>query len=142
VVADHLPAPTTDPEFYTPCVRAGGRLPHAWIDERERRVSTLDLIGDNELTLLVSESSRPAWEIAAADLPVRLKVLGEIHRQVWSTPVPGADPDALLVRPDGHIGALLRSVADDAPALRSALRAVKVPLPECDTEIADLPHRS
>ena len=29
---DGLPPPPIDPEFYMPCVRAGGRLPHSWVE--------------------------------------------------------------------------------------------------------------
>ena len=31
-------------KFYSPHLRAGGRLPHSWVEAREGRVSTLDLV--------------------------------------------------------------------------------------------------
>jgi len=48
LIGDRLPPPVSDPEFYIPSVRAGGRLPHIWLEDGDRRVSTLDLV-DREL---------------------------------------------------------------------------------------------
>ena len=33
-------SPVNDPEFYLPSARAGGRLPHIWLKDRNRRVSS------------------------------------------------------------------------------------------------------
>jgi hypothetical protein len=77
-------SPHGDPEFYTCCVRAGGRPPHSWIDDRGRRVSTLDLVSRNELTLLVSAESRTAWSLAAEELSMSVASLGDCERSVFS----------------------------------------------------------
>jgi 2-polyprenyl-6-methoxyphenol hydroxylase-like FAD-dependent oxidoreductase len=124
VMDDGLPPPGNDPEFYTPCVRAGGRLPHTWIEDRGRRVSTLDLVSRNELTLLVSAESRTAWSLAAEELSMSVASLGDCERSVFHTAVAGADPDALVVRPDGHIVAALHSARHGAASLRQALLVV------------------
>jgi len=54
-------------------------------------------------------------------------LVGDEGREVFHTGVPGADPDALVVRPDGHIVAALRSDRHGAASLRQALLVVAVP---------------
>jgi hypothetical protein len=129
VMDDGLSPPRYDPQFYIPCVRAGGRLPHTWIEDRGRRVSTLDLVSGNELTLLVSAESRTAWSLAAEELSMSVASLGDCERSVFHTAVAGADPDALVVRPDGHIVAALRSDRHGVASLRQALLVVGAPSP-------------
>lgn len=129
VVSDGLPPPPFDPEFYTPRVRAGGRLPHSWVGVG-RRVSTLDLVSLNELTLLTSAESHTAWSLAAEGLSVSVAPLPDCESCVLGTGVPGADPDAVVVRPDGHIVASLHSDRHGAASLRQALLAVCVPSPD------------
>ncbi len=127
VIDDGLPPPSNDPQFYTPGVRAGGRLPHSWVGARDGRVSTLDLIGRDELTLLVSAEGRAAWSSAAEGLSISVELLGDGEPAVFHTGILGADPDALLVRPDGHIVAALHSGRDGVASLRRALDVVGVP---------------
>jgi 2-polyprenyl-6-methoxyphenol hydroxylase-like FAD-dependent oxidoreductase len=124
LVSDGLPTPVTDPQFYTPCVRAGGRLPHVWIDDGHTRRSTLDLVDGGGLTLFTTASAFAAWSTEAEDLPVRVHVIGDDQLPAGPSGVAGVDPDALLVRPDGHIGALLYSTADPTATLRRAVAAV------------------
>ena len=129
VIADRLPAPQADPQFYTPCVRAGGRLPHAWVDVRDRRVSTLDLISRDQLTLLISAKGRGAWLPAATGLPLSIVLLNDAEQNVLDTGVAGAEPDAVVVRPDGHIAAVLQSGQQATPLLREALDVVDAVTP-------------
>jgi hypothetical protein len=51
------------------------------------------------------------------------------ERSMFHTGVTGADPDALVVRPDGHIVAALRSDRHGAASLRQALLVVGAPSP-------------
>jgi 2-polyprenyl-6-methoxyphenol hydroxylase-like FAD-dependent oxidoreductase len=129
MIGDRLPAPVGDPEFYTPSARAGGRLPHSWLEESDRRKSSLDLVSRDDLTLLVSDQSLTDWSLAAEGLSLSMAQVGDAGHDVFRTGIAGADPDALLVRPDGHIAALLHSDRDGAPALRQALQVVGVPAP-------------
>ena len=129
VIGDGLPPPRDDPQFYTPCARAGGRLPHSWVSDGDRRVSTLDLVSRDELTLLVSYESRTAWSHAAEGLPVSVVLLGDGRHDMFHTGAAEADPDALVVRPDGHIIAALHSGRHGAVSLRNALLAVGATFP-------------
>jgi 2-polyprenyl-6-methoxyphenol hydroxylase-like FAD-dependent oxidoreductase len=129
VVGDGLPPPRNDPQFYTPCVRAGGRLPHSWVADHGRRVSTLDLVSRNELTLLASAESHTTWSLAAEELSMSVALVRDDERSMFHTGVTGADPDALVVRPDGHIVAALRSDRHGAASLRQALLVVGAPSP-------------
>jgi len=124
MIGDGLPAPPDDPQFYTPCVRAGGRLPHAWVKDGDRRVSTLDMVRRDELTLLVSAEAHAAWLLAAEGLPLSVVPLVGDANHVFHSGVAGADPDGLMVRPDGHITAVLHSGRDGAPLLRQALQVI------------------
>jgi 2-polyprenyl-6-methoxyphenol hydroxylase-like FAD-dependent oxidoreductase len=129
VVSDGLPRARNDPQFYTPLVRAGGRLPHSWVEDGDRRLSTLDLVSRKQLTLLTAASSHTTWSLAAEDLSMEIAPLADADRAVFHTGIAGADPDALVVRPDGHIVAALRSDRHGSASLRQALRVVGTPLP-------------
>jgi 2,4-dichlorophenol 6-monooxygenase len=129
VVSDELPPARNDPQFYTPCVRAGGRLPHSWIEDGVPRISTLDLVSHKQLTLLTSAESHAKWSGAAEGFSIAIAPLADCQRSVFHTGAAGTDPDALVVRPDGHIVAALHSDQHRAAALSEALRVVGTPSP-------------
>src|SRR5262249_21314731 len=66
-----LPAPDDAVTQYVPSARPGGRAPHAWLQNGDGRVSTIDLVG-NDVVLMAGPDGE-AWIDAAArsDLPVR-----------------------------------------------------------------------
>jgi 2,4-dichlorophenol 6-monooxygenase len=92
---------------FVPSSRPGARLPHGWVEVGNRRVSTLDLIRLDGLTLLVGEAGS-AWVEAARDLRLPCRSL-QIGVDVadpgnWWTSVALMEPSgALLVRPDQHV---------------------------------------
>ena len=101
VVGTHTHVPSaspSDPQFYSPRVRAGGRLPHCWVESCDGRVSTLDLVSRDELTLLTSAGGYTAWSAAAEGLSMSVALLGDGELGVFHTGIAGADPDVLVVR--------------------------------------------
>lgn len=115
-----------DREFYTPRIAAGGRLPHAWLNAGRTRISTLDLPAEDELTLLTGPSAAPRWSDAAARLPVRVEVMAREWAALCGAAASQAEPDGLLVRPDGHIAAVLTPHCEAAATLQQALDALDV----------------
>lgn len=87
----------------------GTRVPHAWVVDGGRRVSTLDLLGPG-FTLLTGDDDA-AWPDAAAcaskavEVPIRVQRIGtglDVDGS-WSAAT-GLGPDgALLVRPDDFV---------------------------------------
>lgn len=128
VIPDGLPTTVQNTEYYTPVVRPGGRLPHCWVQTGDRRVSTLDLIQRDRFTLLTSSGAYTSWLAASASdtmPPIALVPLGAGAPSRTGTEgaaLPGlAESDALLVRPDGHIAAVVQHGDDPARALRETL---------------------
>ena len=111
-----------DIEFYTPIVRVGGRLPHAWIQYNGARVSTLDLPARNTLTVLASSQHESSWHDAQTAVGHPLTVIG-VDLAACREPLRSlAAGQALLLRPDSHIAAVLDpSSGGHADALSAAL---------------------
>jgi putative polyketide hydroxylase len=90
---------------YAPSARPGARAPHLWLEQSQRDVSTLDLLGPH-FTLLAG-SQDGAW-CAAADaiaterrMPItRTRMAGGPWHALYGVDETGA----VLVRPDGHVG--------------------------------------
>ena len=112
----------TDIEFYTPIVRVGGRLPHAWVQYNGARVSTLDLPARDTLTVLAASQHKPSWRDAQTAVGHPLTVIG-VDLAACRGPLRSlAAGQALLLRPDAHIAAVLDpSSSGYADALGAAL---------------------
>ncbi|CAG9246765.1 FAD-dependent oxidoreductase [Paraburkholderia unamae] len=100
-----------DPELYLQATtRPGAKLPHAWlIDARGRRISTLDVVGRGQFTLVTGLSGQ-AWVEAAEQLArpcLRTVVIGERENQDpwcdWQRLREIEEDGVLLVRPDGYV---------------------------------------
>ncbi|WP_336920681.1 FAD-dependent oxidoreductase [Aquipuribacter sp. SD81] len=146
VVPDGTPVPehTRDPELYArPTTWPGAKLPHAWVTRRGHRVSTLDLVGGGEWSLVTGIGGR-AWLDAAEQLgaerglTVRPVSIGpgepvEDPYGYWAELREVDDGGALLVRPDMYVAA--RSLAPPESAeqarawLADALERVLGPVP-------------
>jgi 2,4-dichlorophenol 6-monooxygenase len=138
-----MPEYRRDPELYAqPTTWPGAKLPHTWVTENGRRVSTLDLGGHGTFTLVTGIGGR-SWLDAAAALAERTGVTitpisigpGERYEDpygTWAGLREIEDGGALLVRPDLYIAARHLSspgspeYAHDwlAKALQSVLRPV------------------
>lgn len=109
----------------------GTRVPHAWVVDGEKRVSTLDLLGPG-FTLLTGDDGGP-WADAAASVTKALGVPISVHclgtrvdvDGAWAA-VTGLAPDgALLVRPDDFVAWRADSQPDDPGGqLRRALSQI------------------
>ena len=96
-----------DIEFYTPVVRVGGRLPHAWVQHDGARVSTLDLPARDTLTVLAASQHESSWRAAQAAVGHPLAVIG-VDVAACGEPLRSLSAgQALLLRPDAHIAAVL-----------------------------------
>ena len=109
-----FPEPTRDPElYYHPTTHPGAHLPHAWLEQERRRLSTLDLAGHGRFCLIVGIGGAPWAESAASlstELGIDLPVFAIGYRceyddvvGAWAALREIDDRGALLVRPDQHI---------------------------------------
>jgi len=109
------PEPARDAElYYHPTTYPGASLPHAWLNQNRRQVSTLDLVGKGRFTLLVGVGGkkwRAAAEKLAAVLDVDLPVVSiggpgcdaqDVYG-TWAQLADIGDSGCLLVRPDRHV---------------------------------------
>lgn len=122
---------------FQPTTWPGARLPHAWLYRRDTgvAVSTLDLCGHGQFTLLTGLGGEPWVEAAgevAADLGLEIatRVIGPRqtfidHSGDWARASEIRDAGCLLVRPDHHVcwRAEAMSATPKAELLR-VLRAV------------------
>ena len=127
--------PERDPElYYHPTTHPGAYLPHAWLEQNHRRVSTLDLAGHGKFTVINGIGGQ-AWAEAAtkigADLGIDLPV-HTIGQRCENDDVTGdwaalreiRDNGAILVRPDRHIAWRAHDLPTDPyRALESAVRS-------------------
>lgn len=113
--SDTDPEPSDTGTDYVPTAEAGHRMPHLWLTPDR---STLDAFGE-WFTLLTPDPS--AWgQQAAAPGVLHIERLPDEHAELCGLSPQGA----LLVRPDGHIGARWRDRAPSGTALHRALTAI------------------
>jgi 2,4-dichlorophenol 6-monooxygenase len=137
-VPDGHPAPVNDDMdlHYCPTTSPGARLPHAWVYDRQgRKLSTLDLTGHGQFTL-VTGIGGAGWVTAAAQvgaalgLPLRTVTIGpradvEDHVGDWHHAREITDTGCVLVRPDHHVAWRAHTAsADPAADLTRALTAI------------------
>ncbi|GAA0970027.1 2,4-dichlorophenol 6-monooxygenase [Nocardioides aquaticus] len=138
VVGDGTPEPAydRDPELHHhPTTWPGARLPHCWLGDRGRRVSTHDLAGKGVFTLLTGVTGAPWVEAArqaAAELGIEVRafVIGpkadysDLYDD-WARLREVGEDGCVLVRPDAHVAWRAAGLVDDpAEALTDTLRAV------------------
>ncbi|AEM84184.1 FAD-dependent monooxygenase [Streptomyces violaceusniger] len=149
VLPDGTAAPSRDPMgvIYTPTTRPGHRLPHAWLNDRGKRLSTHDIGGIGTFILLTGPDGA-AWCEAAERLSASSGVPIEAYRiapggdfgdpaRSWSALSEIEADGALLVRPDRYIACRFQSgPADPYATLESALAKLLNPSPQQRTDDA------
>jgi len=128
--------PPRDPQLHCHATtRPGAKIPHAWLtNQTHDRISTLDLVGRGEFTLITGLTGT-VWAAAAANLNaayLRIVVIGLPEAQdvycAWQNIREIDESGALLVRPDGIVAWRQKSaaatVADAAEALTAALHSI------------------
>ncbi len=122
------PADVSD---FQPKLLVGGRMPHAWLEQDGRVIPLLDLLDERRFTLLVGQSH--ANDLASVEPPLRALVSVVAEGVNFSDPRGSlrrfanlAGGEAILVRPDGHVAAIIPPSQADALAdvLRSRLGKV------------------
>lgn len=136
VASDGSPDPGFSRErahYFEPSTRPGAHLPHAWLTRKQHSVSTLDLCGKGNFTLLTGLSGR-AWVDAAdragkalgLDIAVHVIGPGEEFEDIYGDfaklrEIP--EDGALLVRPDMHVA--WRATSSSPDLLNSLLPSLK-----------------
>ncbi|MER6999415.1 FAD-dependent monooxygenase [Streptomyces sp. NPDC000410] len=109
------PEPPDAGTDYVPTAQPGHRMPHLWLAHDR---STLDAFGE-WFTLLTPDPAR--WERqTTAPWPLRIEPLTDEHAGICGLLPRGA----LLIRPDGHIGARWRDRPPSDSTLRHALATI------------------
>ncbi|WP_141579085.1 FAD-dependent monooxygenase [Actinomadura sp. WMMA1423] len=116
VVPDGAPPPRREPlrDVYRPTTRPGHRLPHVWIGDDGRRLSTHDLAGAATGFVLLAGPDGAAWCEAAARVAERYSVTIRAVRigdgaefadtgGGWAAVRETTGEGAVLVRPDNHV---------------------------------------
>jgi 2,4-dichlorophenol 6-monooxygenase len=138
VIEDGTPPPPGHDSAteYVPTARPGHHVPHAWVHAGGERVSAIDLVVLDGLTLFTGMPDAPSWRAAAdaaataAGCPIKLVCFGDegpvtdpggSYRKLCSIEAGGA----LLVRPDKHVAwRVMTRPADPAGALTGAVLAL------------------
>lgn len=108
--------------LYVPEVLEGCRLPHVWLTPGSTgstdTISSIDLVDLSCHVLLTTQDSEYVFDARLYDLPQDTKIIhvedyvtcskDEVEMNRWNT-LWNCELGALLVRPDGHIGRLVRN---------------------------------
>jgi 2,4-dichlorophenol 6-monooxygenase len=130
------PEPERDPElYYQPTTWPGAHLPHAWLSDRTRLLSTYDLAGGGRFVLITGIGGE-AWRDAAASvareygIALDVAFIGTIDGYLdaygdWRRLAGVEESGCVLVRPDLHVGwRAARASPEHLAALPSVLARI------------------
>lgn len=102
IAENEIPPPKVDNPIidFVPCVRAGRRAPHIWVDEAED-TSVLDWFGTGYVLVAGSEVPDDRWRIALSGIRGRFPI--ELKKLEQGDHAPYDARALVLVRPDGII---------------------------------------
>jgi putative polyketide hydroxylase len=117
-----LPAVTDPINDYEPSARPGSRAPHLWIENQGVKISTLDLFRGAFVLLAGADySSKPLSTSGITVLQNGKDFTAQGFEELYGIAADGA----VLVRPDGYVGARWRQLDEDFPQqFRSALDSI------------------
>lgn len=134
VVDDGTPLEESTVSTYRPTGHPGARAPHFWlIDAQGKDYSTIDLYDGS--FILLAASAGEGWLAAAAEIADRMAVplhafqigsAGHAQRPSgtpWESLVGVSTTGALLIRPDGHVGARWPTLPEDSMGVLGATLA-------------------
>lgn len=115
-----------DVSDFRPRLLVGGRMPHAWLEQNGSVVPLLDLLDATRFTLLVGRNHAGGLDDAgSSNMPVKVIAEGvdfddpEGSLRRFANLAGG---EAILVRPDGHVAAIIPpSQADALPDMLQSL---------------------
>jgi 2,4-dichlorophenol 6-monooxygenase len=127
LVPDGTSPPIRDPmgSTYWPTTRPGHRLPHAWLNHGQERISTHDLTGNGDRFVLFTGASADRWIEAASHVERKYGLRIMVARiadggdysdptKTWKKVCEIDARGAILVRPDNHVAWRCKSEADSA----------------------------
>lgn len=137
LVHDGSILPQRDPtgRHYVPSTRPGHRLPHAWVENNDKRISTHDLVPSDGFVIITGQVDS-AWEAAARqaaeNFGIRIDVVSIADNSTikdikheWRRIREFGDDGAILVRPDQIVAwRAMRVQQNPAEKLESVLRSV------------------
>ncbi|MBO1012455.1 FAD-dependent monooxygenase [Achromobacter sp. SD115] len=128
--------PERDSELYHQATTfPGASLPHAWVEQGRRRISTLDLAGHGRFALLVGRTDQ-TWRAAAAQaasvfgIDIAVYSIGagcevlDIYGD-WARLREVSESGCLLVRPDRHVAWRKHAAPDEHGAAAELLDALQ-----------------
>ena len=100
-------------QTYSPNTCPGARMPHVWLTQNGRRISSLDLISTTGLTLVIADEGE-VWRTVAPQVAklinqsvtvICIGTGGEYQdpKRLWQDAGGPLGTGAILVRPDGHV---------------------------------------
>jgi 2,4-dichlorophenol 6-monooxygenase len=95
-----------DISVFVPTANVGDRMPHCWIAGQGGARSALDLLDPTAFTLLAGQRGNN-WLSVESPVPLTVVTVPEGADPQWLDLLGLSGSGALLVRPDGHIGARL-----------------------------------